>query len=233
MGPCPWTSRGNRYLLVVMGLISRWIEAFSMANSEPQKWRFFLHKKKKKKLNVTILRDIPRKNNKVWVKLAPSFGARWSLTHTWAKFGLWVFAKLWASIGQRWGDFRQTWAKLFIDFCQTYEWLLANLSETLAKVDQKFRLSLAKVYNMFRSSLAEVILTLSYTCPKFGTTKFGKVSRAKFGLRLGQTSSCPETWAKFDPNFIIFTRVVIIKGWLSEVLKFGDVSIQNANIHLS
>ena len=36
----------------------------------------------------------PRKNNKVWVKLGPSFGARWSLAHTWAKFGLWDFAKL-------------------------------------------------------------------------------------------------------------------------------------------
>ena len=42
---------------------------------------------------------------------------------------------------------------------------------------------------MFRSSLAQVILTLSYTCRKFGTTKFGKVSRAKF-----------------HPNFINFRR---------------------------
>ena len=83
---------------------------------------------------------------------------------------------------------------------------MANLSETLANVDQKFRSNLVKVCKMFRSSLAEVILTLAYTCPKFGVTKFGKISKPKFGPSMGQTSSCAETRAKFDPNFIIFMR---------------------------
>ena len=50
------------------------------------------------------------------------------------------------------------------------------------------------------------------SCPKFGVTKFGKILKPKFGPSMGQTSSCAETWAKFDPNFIIFTRG--LKYWV-------------------
>ena len=93
---------------------------------------------------------------------------------------------------------------------ETFYRLFSNLGETFGQLWLKFRSGLPKIIQKFGKSLWKVSLKFggSHTnsCPKLGATKFGNVSKPKFGPSTGQTSTCAETWAKFGPNFIIFTR---------------------------